>query len=158
MSGIAMQTEFQLLAAKLSEKADNLELAEEQLWELFATYQGTEWDGEVDYPDDYSIQDEARQYQMLQTAKATATGPEAFAVIDQLLIELVSDDTDLEGLVTGPLGNYADNIAQPVTFEAASAARTGLETNPGANPATQVARVLPARATMSRTYFTPQGY
>jgi len=31
-SGIALETEFQLLNAKLSEKADNLELAEEQIW------------------------------------------------------------------------------------------------------------------------------
>jgi hypothetical protein len=157
MSGIAMETEFQLLAAKLSEKADNLELAEEQLWQLYATYQGTVWDGEIDYPDDYSIQDEAREYQLLQTAKATATGPEAFAVIDQLLIELVTDDTDLEGVTMGPLGNYADNIAQPVQLEAATQASTGLETNPGANPATAVASVIPRRAAMNRTYFTPQG-
>ena len=38
MSGVAMETEFQLLNAKLSEKADNIELAEEQLWKLFAEY------------------------------------------------------------------------------------------------------------------------
>jgi hypothetical protein len=157
MSGIAMQTEFQLLAAKLSEKADNLELAEEQLWRLYATYQGTVWDGEIDYPDEYSIQDESREYQNLQTAKQTATGPEALAAIDQMLIELITDDTDLEGLVQGPLGNYSDNIAAPVSLESASQANTGLETNPGANPASRVAPVLSRRATMSRTYFPTQG-
>jgi hypothetical protein len=32
MSGVAMQTEFQLLNARLSDKAQNLELAEEQIW------------------------------------------------------------------------------------------------------------------------------
>ena len=157
MSGIAMQTEFQLLAAKLSEKADNLELAEEQLWRLYATYQGTVWDGEIDYPDEYSIQDESREYQNLQTAKQTATGPEAMAAIDQMLIELITDDTDLEGLVQGPLGNYSDNIAAPVSLESASQANTALETNPGANPASRVAPVLSRRATMSRTYFPTQG-
>ena len=31
-SGIALQTEFELLNARLSEKADNLEIAEEQLF------------------------------------------------------------------------------------------------------------------------------
>jgi hypothetical protein len=31
-SGIALQTEFQLLNARLSEKADYLENAEEQIW------------------------------------------------------------------------------------------------------------------------------
>ena len=32
MSGVALQTEFQLLNARLSQKADLLELAEEQIW------------------------------------------------------------------------------------------------------------------------------
>jgi hypothetical protein len=99
MSGIAMQTEFQLLNAKIAEKADNLELAEEQIWEIWAKYQGYEWDGCVDYPNDYSIQDEQQQYVNLQVAKTAASGPEAMAVIDQMLIDLVTDDTPLEGLV-----------------------------------------------------------
>ena len=34
-SGVAMQTEFQMLNAKLAEKADILELAEEQIFDLF---------------------------------------------------------------------------------------------------------------------------
>ncbi len=38
MSGIAMQTEFQMLNAKLSEKADLLELAEEHLWTFFCNW------------------------------------------------------------------------------------------------------------------------
>ena len=100
MSGIAMQTEFQLLAAKLSEKADHLELAEEQMWQIWAQYQGYAWDGEIDYPDEYSIQDEQQQYVNLQTAKSAASGAEALAVIDQMLIDLVTDDTPMEGQVT----------------------------------------------------------
>ena len=38
-SGIALQTEFELLNARLSEKADYLENAEEQIWKLFAKWQ-----------------------------------------------------------------------------------------------------------------------
>jgi len=38
-SGIALQTEFQLLNARLSEKADYLENAEEHIWRLFAKWQ-----------------------------------------------------------------------------------------------------------------------
>lgn len=98
MSGIAMQTEFQLLNAKLSEKADNIELAEEQMWRLFAQYQGYVWDGEIEYPDSFSINDEESEYTMLKMAKDAATGPEALAIIDQKIIDLVTDDTDLEAL------------------------------------------------------------
>ena len=96
MSGVAMQTEFQLLNAKLSEKADNLELVEEQLWQLFAQYQGQVWTGEIDYPDSFSIQDEQQEYANLQMARNTATGAEALALVDQLLIQLLSDDSEYE--------------------------------------------------------------
>jgi hypothetical protein len=115
MSGIAMETEFQLLNAKLAEKADNLELAEEQIWCLWAEYMGVCWDGEVDYEDNFSIQDEANEYEKLQTAKAAATGPEALAVIDQMLINLVTDDTDLEGKVVGPIDASGNILTPPET-------------------------------------------
>ena len=112
LSGIAMQTEFQLLNAKLAEKADNLELAEEQIWKLFCEYNGMQWDGEIEYENSYSITDEIQEYTKLQTAKSAASGPEAFAVIDEMIIKLVTDDTKLEGLVVGPLDAQLNNITQ----------------------------------------------
>ncbi|CAB4128017.1 Portal protein [uncultured Caudovirales phage] len=96
LSGVAMQTEFQLLNAKLSEKANNLELAEEQMWKIFALYSGTEWDGEIHYQDSYSIQDEEQEYTKLQVAKSAATSPEALGLIDQKLIELINDSLSIE--------------------------------------------------------------
>jgi len=75
LSGIAMETEFQLLNAKLSEKADNLELAEEQIWDLYAEYQGTAWTGEVEYPGSFNIRDTGREVEQLVTAKSAATDP-----------------------------------------------------------------------------------
>ena len=59
MSGVAMETEFQLLNARLSEKANALALAEEQIWKLWAKYQGQEWDGTIEYPDSFNIRDAA---------------------------------------------------------------------------------------------------
>jgi|TARA_R110000868_G_scaffold130300_1_gene339928 hypothetical protein len=56
-SGVAMETEFQMLNARLSEKADGLELAEEQIWKLWSEYQGYAWDGIIDYPDNFNIRD-----------------------------------------------------------------------------------------------------
>ena len=52
-SGIALQTEFQLLNARLSEKADLLENAEETIWSFFAKWQNKAFDGEIDYPDTF---------------------------------------------------------------------------------------------------------
>jgi len=92
MSGVAMETEFQLLNAKLSAKADGLELAEEQIWSIFAHYQGTTWDGEIEYPGSFNIRDTEKEFQQLQIAKATATDPAVLAVIDYKLLEALGEE------------------------------------------------------------------
>jgi hypothetical protein len=93
MSGIAMATEFELLNAKLSEKADQLELAEENIWRLFGLYQNRVWNGEVEYPGSFNIRDQQREFSELATAKSAATSPEALAVIDFRVRELLEDPT-----------------------------------------------------------------
>lgn len=72
MSGVAQQQEFNLLAAKLSEKADNLELAEEQIWGLFAEYMGTVWNGSINYPDSFNISDTRAEIEELKIASEIA--------------------------------------------------------------------------------------
>jgi hypothetical protein len=94
-SGVALQTEFALLNSKLSEKADQLELAEEQIWKLFAAYMGTVWDGEVNYPDSFDVRDEQQEYQNLKMAKETATDARVLALIDHEIVELLGEDADL---------------------------------------------------------------
>jgi hypothetical protein len=91
-SGVALETEFQLLNAKLAEKADQLELAEEQIWKLFGLYQGREWMGLVHYPDSFNIRDEQREISQLVSAKAAATDPVMFRVIDEQLIEMLGEE------------------------------------------------------------------
>jgi hypothetical protein len=95
LSGVAMDTEFQMLSAKLSEKADALELAEEQIWRLWAEYQGKAWDGEIDYPDSFSVQDKGKNFANLQMAKSTATDPIVLRVIDAKLLELMDSEKAL---------------------------------------------------------------
>ena len=94
LSGIAMETEFQLLNAKLSSKADNLELAEEQLWELYCQYQGITWSGTVEYPGSFNIRDTGREVTELGAAKAAATNPAVLAVIDYKLLELLDQEPE----------------------------------------------------------------
>lgn len=87
LSGVAMETEFQLLNAKLSSLADNLELAEEQIWQIFAFYLGTTWNGSVEYPGSFNIRDTGTEIKNLQIAKATASDPALLAEIDEQLAE-----------------------------------------------------------------------
>jgi len=95
-SGVALQTEFQLLNAKLSEKADLLELAEEQLWNLFAMWQGITSEIMVDYPDTFDLRDYGTELEFLQRAKASGVNSPTFKKgVDKAIAELVLSDDDL---------------------------------------------------------------
>lgn len=95
MSGVAQEQEFALLNAKLSEKADNLELAEEHIWELVAEYQGKVWDGEIEYPGSFNIRDTNMEIERLVKAKSAASDPRVLQVIDHELLELLGEDADM---------------------------------------------------------------
>jgi len=84
-----------LLNAKLSEMADNLELAEEQIWQFIAWYQGVEWTGEIEYPGSFNIQDRAGEFKQLTDAKSAATDPRVLAVIDHKIVDLLDEDPNL---------------------------------------------------------------
>jgi hypothetical protein len=94
-SGVSLETEFQLLNAKLAEKADQMELAEEQIWKLFGLYQGREWIGEVEYPDSFNIRDTQREINQLVAAKGAATDARVFEIIDQKLLEQLGESPDM---------------------------------------------------------------
>jgi hypothetical protein len=95
LSGVAMEVEFSLLNSRLSEKADGLELTEEQLWKLYAMYQGYTWDGEVEYPGSFNIRDTQREYAQLAQAKSAATDPRVMAIIDKNIVEMLGEDPSL---------------------------------------------------------------
>ena len=100
MSGVSREHEFQLLNARLSEKADNLELTEEQIWQWYAYYQGYQWDGEIEYPDSFAIRDTHNDIEALVKAKSAATDPRVLNIIDHELVELLGEDPELV-LTTG---------------------------------------------------------
>ena len=94
LSGVAMEVEFQLLNARLSEKADNMELAEEQVWRLIAAYLGSEWNGMIEYPGSFNIRDTGREFQQLQTARAITQDTGLIAEIDRQLADLMGVDPE----------------------------------------------------------------
>jgi hypothetical protein len=94
-SGVALQTEFELLNARLSEKADNLQLAEEQLFKLYAMFQNVEFDGEINYPDSFNIRDYATDLMFYQQAKAVGVqSPTLSKEIDKEIARAVVDDDE----------------------------------------------------------------
>jgi hypothetical protein len=95
MSGVAQEQEFQLLNARLSEKADNIELAEEHIWELWCLYQGLTWDGKVEYPDSFNIRDVDSEVERLVKARTAATDPRVLEIVDQKILEMLGEDPDM---------------------------------------------------------------
>jgi hypothetical protein len=117
-SGIALQTEFQLLNARLSEKADYLENAEEQIWSLFARWQDKQWNGSVDYPDTFDIRDWANDLQYLQMAKASGIKSETFnKEIDKQIAEAVIDDDKVIRTIYDEIDATRTTIGQFQTTE-----------------------------------------
>jgi hypothetical protein len=100
LSGVALATEFQLLNAKLAERADGLELAEEQIWRIYARWQGTTWDGTVEYPDSFNIQDRYNDMNMLKLAKDASPRSDILheEIERQMLRILVEDDVRYQQL------------------------------------------------------------
>ena len=88
-SGVAMQTEFQMLNAKLSEKADLLELAEEQIFDLFCQWQQVTNDVEIFYPDAFDLRDYDKELVFLQQMRATGVQSETLSQeIDKKIADL----------------------------------------------------------------------
>ena len=100
MSGIAIETEFQLLNARLSSIADNLELAEEQIWQIVYTYMGYKWDGEIDYPGNFALHNIDNELDQLAKIKTLTTRPEVQQEVDYRIgeildIEIIENEQDL---------------------------------------------------------------
>jgi hypothetical protein len=117
-SGIALQTEFQLLNARLSEKADYLQNTEEQIFDLYAKWQGTTFDGEIIYPDSFDLRDYASDLQFLQQAKASGVTSDTFIkeVDKQIARAVVDDDEKIANIDAEidakprPIGQFTTNL------------------------------------------------
>ena len=94
MSGVAREVEFALLNARLSEQASNIQLAEEQLWQLYAAYQMSTWDGKIEYPSSFAIRDTQNDIDQLSKVYDKVTDPAAKLAIEQQMLELVDVTPD----------------------------------------------------------------
>lgn len=94
MSGVSREMEFQQLNALLSEKADNLELAEENIWRIIAQYQGKVWDGTIDYPDSFNIQDKHSDMGLLEMANRANPQDPALRQLIDYKIKMILDDEE----------------------------------------------------------------
>ena len=122
MSGIAIETEFQLLNARLTNIADNLELAEEQIWQEVCQYLGQEWMGEIKYPDNFALRNVVSELDQLAKMKQLSARPEIQTEIDSRVAEILDIETLEQTLGTEvtegeqPLGYIAHFMMNPMTM------------------------------------------
>ena len=118
MSGVAMMSEFLTLDAKLSEKAQNLELAEEQLFRLFSLWQGEAWTGEIKYPMAFHIRDKNLDIDILKKAAETnPTDPRVKKAIDIKILDLLDLDEDELAAINDERILDLDTVSQESTYE-----------------------------------------
>ena len=112
MSGVALEVENRVLNAKLSEKADNLEVCEEQLMELWAYWQDTEWTGVITYPDSFNARDKSNELSVLQGSNDLATDDYLKVQIQRQLAELIVNDphelSEILSNIDSSTNNYSD--------------------------------------------------
>ena len=83
------------LDTKLTEKSKNLQLAEEQLFRLFANFMNLNWDGEVRYPTVFNVRD--RNYEMDILKKAADSKPADPTIkqkIDEKIMSVIEPEQD----------------------------------------------------------------
>lgn len=95
VSGVALETEFSLLNARLAEKATAMELVEEQIWRLYAEYENLTWDGIIEYPSHFNVRDAKNDLEFYKSA-AEASVPSATykKTVYKNIARLASEDED----------------------------------------------------------------
>jgi hypothetical protein len=120
ISGIALQTERQLLNAKLSDISDTLRETELSMWKIWFDWQGINRpeDFDVIYPDSFDIRDRGVELEYMLKSRSSGVANEMYQKeIDKQIVMLTIDDdyaqnmiiTDLEeGYKPKPMVNRAD--------------------------------------------------
>lgn len=100
ISGVAMQTEFTLLNSHLTGKADNLELAEEQIFNIVFAWMGLpDAEFEIDYPESFNTRDRMSDLALLEKAKLVyalpSTGnPVLDTELNKAIVEIAIEDEE----------------------------------------------------------------
>lgn len=100
-SGVSLKIERELLNVKLAQMADNLENTEEHIWTLFAGFYGIEFDGSIDYADDFDMRDAYTELDFLLKASVAPVSSAAYKteIAKQLARTVVEDDTAIDIII-----------------------------------------------------------
>jgi hypothetical protein len=121
MSGVAMETEFQLLNSRLSQKAHSIELCEEGIWQLWAEYMGYDWEGEIHYPMSFNVRDSANDLDFYLKSMTAGIPSETFRKeVYKKIADVVVGDSDEYNTIkdeinAAPTGSY--DMSEQMDFQ-----------------------------------------
>jgi len=131
-SGIAQAFEFNETNRTLAEHADEIEMAENQIHRIWHAWLGIEWQGTVDYPDDFSVESFADELDIVLKAKQTIRSPTFKREVEKRLVrkmlrnaspllnQFISAEIEVmpELVITGFGPMYFDPTQQPAATPA----------------------------------------
>ena len=102
MSGVALQTERQLLSAKLTDIADTLRETEIAMWQIWLDWQALEMplDFHLEYPETFDMRDEHLELDFLLKSRSSGVSNPLFQKeIDRQIVALVVDDAETQSSI-----------------------------------------------------------
>lgn len=99
MSGVALQTERQLLNAKLADMADTLKETEYQMWITWLDWQALSMpeDFNLEYPETFDMRDEHLELDFLMKARSAGVSNQMFQdEISRQVVALTVDDDEIQ--------------------------------------------------------------
>jgi hypothetical protein len=123
-SGVSLRIERELLNVKLAQLADNLELAEEHIFKHFCHFYGIDWDGAIDYSDDFDMRDAYTELDFLLKASAAPVSSSQYKteISKQIARIVVEDDEKIDDIL-----KEIENGSQAPEFGAVLNGNTGTD-------------------------------
>lgn len=105
-SGVSLKIERELLNVKLAQMADNLEICEEQLLGHFAHFYDLQFDGVIDYPDNFDMTDTYTELDFLMKASAAPVSSAQYKTeIAKQIARLVVEDEEKMDVIIREIEN-----------------------------------------------------
>jgi hypothetical protein len=111
MSGVALQTERQLLNAKLSDISDTLRETELAMWSIWLDWQALNMpeDFHIDYPDTFDMRDEHLELDFLmKTRSAGINNSEFDKEISRQIVALAVDDVEIQAKILNDMSTESE--------------------------------------------------
>jgi hypothetical protein len=107
-SGVSLKIERELLNVKLAQIADNLEIAEEQIWHHFLHFYDLEghFDGVIDYPDNFDMTDTYTELDFLMKASAAPVSSSQYSTeIAKQIARITIEDEEMMDTIIKEIEN-----------------------------------------------------